>query len=95
MTLVGAAGAGHSFGGPLFGDTFFVGSTGTGCFSETTGDFAGTETDLFVGGTGANKNATGSDTYTFVGVTLAPSAPKSYGFFQWSEAKGTFVEEVP
>lgn len=96
LTLVGAAGAGHAFGCPLFGDTFLAGSTGTGCFNSTTGDFAGTETDLFVGGTGANKNATGSATYKFVGVTLGPSAsPPGYGFFRWFESKGTFVEKVP
>jgi hypothetical protein len=75
-TLVGSVAAGHASGGPLFGDTFTVGSTATGCFSTTTGDFAGTETDLIVGGTGANKNATGSLTYSVVGVTLsAPAAP--------------------
>jgi hypothetical protein len=94
-TLVGSVAAGHASGGPLFGDTFSVGKTATGCFNPANGDFAGTETDLIVGGTGANRNATGSLTYTVVGVTLsAPSTP-GYGFFQWFRLRGTFVEMVP
>ena len=93
-TLVGAVAASHASGGPLFGDTFTVGSTATGCLAAN-GDFAGTETDLIVGGTGANKNATGHLTYTVVGVTLSLPAPPGYGIFQWFKLKGTFVEKVP
>jgi len=95
ITLVGAVGASHSISGPLHGDLFIVGKSGTGCFNPANGDSRGTETDLFVGGTGGNANATGSDTYTFVGVTLsAPSTP-GYGLFQWGKDAGTFVEKVP
>jgi hypothetical protein len=95
LTFVGSAGANHSISGPLSGDTFYQGQSGSGCFSPTTGDFAGTETDLFVGGTGGNKNATGSSTYTFVGVLLSAPAKPGYGFMQWSKSKGTFTEKVP
>jgi len=95
LTFVGAAGASHSISGPLHGDTFFMGKSGSGCFDLSTGDFAGTETDLIAGGTGGNKNATGSTTYTFVGVTLGLPASPGYGSFQWSRSTGTFKERVP
>jgi hypothetical protein len=48
LTFVGAAGANHSISGPLHGDTFYVGKSGSGCFDPITGNFGGTETDLFV-----------------------------------------------
>lgn len=95
LALVGLASAFDASGGPLFGATFSVGKTATGCFSLTTGDFSMAETDTFTDGTGGNRNATGSATYTAVGVTLgAPTAP-GYGSFSWFRVKGTFVEAVP
>jgi len=60
VTFVGAAGANHSISGPLHGDTFYVGKSGSGCFNPTTGDLAGTETDLLWvvrAGTGRRQEA--------------------------------------
>jgi hypothetical protein len=59
LTLVGAVGAGHSSGGPLSGDTFSQGTTGTGCSNLSNGDFAVTETDTLSGLLSKNKKSTG------------------------------------
>jgi len=95
LSFVGAAGASHSISGPLHGDTFAKGESGSGCYNPVTGDFAGTETDLIVGGTGGNRKATGSSTYAFIGVALSFPISPGYGVFQWSRSTGTFKEKVP
>jgi hypothetical protein len=91
-TLVGSASAAD---GPL-GALFYVGTSGSGCVSLTTGAFTFTETDAILTGTGIYKNAGGNSTYTSVGFTLAPPVVKgAFGFFQWARAKGTITLTLP
>ena len=85
LTLVGSAGASNGANGSAFS----FGETGTGCVDDTDGAFTVTETDALLGGpTGPLKNATGTQTYTNVGFTLAPApTAKSFGFFEWGRVK--------
>lgn len=85
LTLVGSASASNG----ADGSAFSFGETGTGCIDLNDGDFTVTETDFLIGGpTGPLKNATGTQTYTNVGFTLAPTpTAKSFGFFQWGKVK--------
>ncbi len=85
LTLVGSAGASNG----ADGSAFSFGETGTGCIDETDGAFTVTETDFLTGGpTGPLKGATGTQTYTNVGFTLAPAPTAgSFGFFQWGKVK--------
>jgi hypothetical protein len=85
LTLVGLASASNG----AEGSAFAFGETGTGCVDDTDGAFTVTETDALLGGpTGPLKNATGTQTYTDVGFTLAPApTAKSFGFFQWGRVK--------
>lgn len=86
MTLVGSAAAVNGSGGSYFA----YGQSGTGCVNLADGVFAGTETNAVVIGTGPLKGKTGTQTFTFVGFTLAPApASGAYGFFNWSKSKGT------
>lgn len=79
-----------------FGSAFFIGTTGTGCESLTTGAFTVTETDAMFAGLGGFKNATGSVTSTTVGFTLGPAVKTgAFGFFQWGKAKQKVTVNLP
>jgi hypothetical protein len=95
LTLVGYAFASNgSNGSTLFG----LGQTATGCIDVTDGAYSLVQTDEFKGGpTGPLKNAIGTQTYTNVGLGLAPSgAAGSFGFFQWGMAKrGKITLQIP
>jgi hypothetical protein len=95
LTLVGSASASNGAGGSAFA----FGETGTGCVDDMDGAFTVTETDAFLGGpTGPLKNATGTQTYTDVGFTLAPTpTAKSFGFFpvgQGQKGQGQLADSV-
>jgi hypothetical protein len=94
LTLVGFAGASNG----ALGSSFAFGQTALGCIDDTDGAFAITQTDSLIGGpTGALKNATGTESYTGVGFTLAPSgAAGSFGFFDWfTIKKGKVTWQIP
>ena len=80
----------------LLGSLFFSGTSGSGCFSPTTGAFTFTQSNALFAGTGAFKNATGSGSYTLTGFTLGPPpAAGAIGFFQWSRANGKETITLP
>jgi hypothetical protein len=80
----------------LLGSLFFSGTSGSGCFSPTTGAFTFTQSNAIFAGTGVFKGATGSGTYTLTGFTLGPpAAAGAFGFFQWSRANGKETITLP
>jgi hypothetical protein len=92
LNLVGSMAASDG----SFGSAFFVGNTGTGCLSPTTGAFTITETDTMYAGLGSFKNATGNIAYTTTGFTLGPPvAAGAFGFFQWGKSKQKITVLLP
>jgi hypothetical protein len=80
----------------LLGSLFFSGTSGSGCFSPTTGAFTFTQSNALFAGTGVFEGATGSGSYTLTGFTLGPPpAAGAFGFFQWSKADGKETITLP
>ncbi len=95
-TLGPLLGDAEAFNGPDGSASFEFGQTATGCIDLTDGALTFTGTNKLYGGpTGPLKNATGTKTFTIVGLTLAAPASPGYGYFQWGQFKCKVTWYIP